>query len=180
MPETHIPAPYAWEPYFLTATAVRERLNGTQISCCRFMRWQVCDSREFRTHMSDKNNVGLNSVISFGTFSGGDLWIEGLGDSPPSEECIAQPDHRELRGGYLGKTKCWVSFSPKRRHCTSQVTHGTRYSIVLFTPGNGSPTQNVTPAHPHIHHALVTPSPAPEAPFSAMAIVEPMVWMVQR
>ena len=54
---------------------------------------------------TDKNNFGLNSVVSFGTFSEGEFWVEGLGDSPPPEECIAKSDQRTLRGGYLGKPK---------------------------------------------------------------------------
>ena len=31
----------------------------------------------------DKNNSGKNSVISFGQYTGGRLWVEGYGNEPP-------------------------------------------------------------------------------------------------
>ena len=83
----------------------------------------------------DKNNSGLNSVISLGRYEGGRLWVEGYGDLPPPTLCTQNSDHDNLRGGYLDTHQKWVTFSPKRKHCIEPIRSGVRYSVVLFTPG---------------------------------------------
>ena len=92
----------------------------------------------------DKNNTGLNSVISLGNYTGGRLWVEGLGDDPPPTHCVQSPDNSDLKGAYLNTHHKWVTFSPTRRHCIEPIRDGVRYSIVLFTPGRVS---SLTPAH---------------------------------
>ena len=77
--------------------------------------------------------------------------MEGYGADPPPASCTQKPDDASIRGGYLDTHHNWVTFSPKRRHCIEPILNGTRYSIVLFTPGR---TGALKPSHLAELHTL--------------------------
>ena len=54
----------------------------------------------------DMHNTGDNRVLAFGSYEGGELWIEdtqkGKTHVPPPPECCGRPDELELEGEMIG------------------------------------------------------------------------------
>ena len=93
---------------------------------------QVNTSTSLPVH-KDKNKHSFTSLIAFGNFTGGRLWIESpIGTHPPPNPRNAA--ERKLRGEYHNTHKTWMCFDPQLYHALEEVTSGNRVSIALFTP----------------------------------------------
>lgn len=56
----------------------------------------------------DRDNSGLNSVISVGRYEGGRLWIEGYGNDPPPTLCAPCSTDESLLGGHVDPYQKWT------------------------------------------------------------------------
>eukprot|EP00971_Amphidinium_carterae_P001082 21427-Amphidinium_carterae.1 len=87
----------------------------------------------------DRNNYGPSWLLAVGCFSGGQLWVEAVGDELRDHDLVPLPD--DLRNaapqGLLGKLyevrQTWTSFSGQRWHAVLPC-EGQRLSVALFTP----------------------------------------------
>eukprot|EP00971_Amphidinium_carterae_P134687 2669332-Amphidinium_carterae.1 len=76
---------------------------------------------ELSAHTDVRNWPGTKSfVFSFGEYTGGELWQE---TEPGRRKCLERVHGR------------WQEVDPSRLHGVNKVTSGTRWSIVLFSPG---------------------------------------------
>ena len=93
---------------------------------------------------SDSRNLADTKVITmtFGAFTGGELWIEdGEGDN--NSHPTYKEDAAKVRKGKLISTKePPYGFDPKRKHCTEEW-EGERWTLSFFTP-RGFPSTSPT------------------------------------
>eukprot|EP00971_Amphidinium_carterae_P333958 6469003-Amphidinium_carterae.3 len=87
-------------------------------------------------HHDKYNECGnWNSIVVYGTFTGGRLWLEGVGCLPPPIELDPTRQHREKRGGYITIRPGEVfTFDAQKVHGIEQIQSGIRYSTVAHTP----------------------------------------------
>mmetsp|Transcript_55091 Transcript_55091/g.123685 ORF Transcript_55091/g.123685 Transcript_55091/m.123685 type:complete len:701 (+) Transcript_55091:3-2105(+) len=82
-----------------------------------------------RLHTDKYNHPGaLNSIIEFGTYDGGRLWVEGTGQVP----C---PFDTKLTGKWVNAKRRWKHFDAQAQHCVTSVTCGVRLSLVAASVG---------------------------------------------
>eukprot|EP00971_Amphidinium_carterae_P349673 6491144-Amphidinium_carterae.1 len=87
-------------------------------------------------HNDKYNECGnLNSIVVYGNFTGGRLWLEGCGSLPPPPELDALGQYRDKRGGYVTIHPGEVfTLDAQQLHGIEEIRSGIRYSTVAHTP----------------------------------------------
>lgn len=114
-----------WHNEVFVSVATRERPK-LAVLLCNFAKWEVpgfhftsiqCNKDYGAALHVDKNNAGDSYITGFGSYSGGELWLD---------------DVRGDAGRVVDIKGQWIRFDGNRPHCVLPF-HGRRYSLVFFS-----------------------------------------------